>query len=164
MEPRAEWEIDPRGVLDILVVAPLALGYSARRIGAPTTMIIEIQFTDRPISLPPCVAEPGTGAVLEFQGVVRDRENGGKISALVYELYAPMAEKVMRQILQDLAVLHPCLYAGVIHRYGVVPAGEMAIYVRVESAHRGAGLRVMEEFMNRLKSDVPIWKTGSLPS
>lgn len=126
-------------------------------------MIIEIQFRDEAITVPTRVTQPGAGAVLEFQGVVRDQENGVKISALVYELYAPMAEKVMRRILQDLAAQHPCLYAGVIHRHGVVPAGEMAIYVRVESAHRGAGLSLMEEFMNRLKTEVPIWKTGSVP-
>lgn len=126
-------------------------------------MIIEIQFTDRPISLAPREAEPGAGAVLEFHGVVRDREDGAKISALVYEHYAPMAEKVMREILHGLATENPCLYARVIHRHGVVPVGETAIHVRIESAHRGPGLKLMEEFMNRLKTDVPIWKTGSVP-
>lgn len=126
-------------------------------------MIIEVHFTEGPISIPSRTAEPGAGAVLEFRGVVRDREDGKKISALVYEHYAPMAEKVMRQIFQELATQHPCLYAGVIHRHGVVPAGEDAIYVRVEAAHRGPGLKMMEEFMNRLKTEVPIWKIGSVP-
>jgi molybdopterin synthase catalytic subunit len=41
-----------------------------------------------------------------------------------------------------------------------LPVGDTAIYLRVDSKHRSEGFRMMEEFMNRLKKDVPIWKTG----
>lgn len=113
----------------------------------------------------PPVSSPGleTGAVLEFQGRVRDREKGERISALCYEVYQPMAEKVLRKILEKLGAVHPCQAVTVIHRHGVIPVGETAIFVRVESAHRAAGLRLLEEFMNELKTVVPIWKVQAVP-
>ena len=126
-------------------------------------MIIEIEFTNQPIPSQSHHANAGAGAVLEFHGIVREFEQGAKISALVYELYEPMAEAVIRRILETLGETHPCLSVHVIHRHGTVPVGEASIHVRVESKHRGEGLRLLEEFMNQLKADVPIWKTGSLP-
>jgi len=126
-------------------------------------MEMDIQFTDHPIKI--VSRPPGleVGAVLEFLGVVRSVENGAKISAIVYEIYEPMAGKVMRRILEKLGEANPCRRVQIVHRHGTVPVGEASIHVRVESQHRGDGLRLMEEFMNQLKADVPIWKTGSLP-
>ncbi len=126
-------------------------------------MIIEVQFTDQPLVIPADTPRMGGGSVLEFLGLVRAVEQGEKISALVYEIYEPMAGKVIRRILEKLGEANPCLSVRVMHRHGIVPAGEASIYVCVESQHRGEGLRLLEEFMNQLKADVPIWKTGSLP-
>ena len=45
-----------------------------------------------------------------------------------------------------------------IHRVGIIPVGETAIYVGVASPHRGEAIALLAEFMDRLKQDVPIWK------
>ena len=50
-----------------------------------------------------------------------------------------------------------------IHRVGVIPVGETAIYVGVASPHRGEAIALLAEFMDRLKQDVPIWKRRALP-
>lgn len=126
-------------------------------------MEIEVHFTDQLIAVPASSPRGEAGAILDFLGVVRNIEHGAKISALVYEIYEPMAGKVVRRILQKLGEAHPCLRVQVIHRHGIVPVGEVSIHVRVESRHRIEGLRLLEEFMNQLKADVPIWKTSSLP-
>ena len=130
-------------------------------------MDIEIQITSRPITagdrLPKKISG-SSGAVAEFSGIVRDLENGGKISALEYEAYSPMAENEMRRILASLAEKHPCLAAKVIHRIGIIPVGETAIYLGIASKHRGEAFTVLTGFMNRLKQDVPIWKVRSLPA
>jgi len=126
-------------------------------------MEVLVSLTSSPIEEPNLPLAPGAGALLEFRGVVRGEENGAPISALRYEVYPGMAEKVIREIVADLARLGPCLRVVVIHRHGIIPVGEAAIYLRVDSKHRGAGIRMLEEFMNRLKKDVPIWKTGSVP-
>lgn len=126
-------------------------------------MEISVALTPEPIVRPESAPGAGTGAMLEFQGLVRDREDGALISALCYEVYEPMASKVLREILEKLGDVHPCQAVTVIHRYGVIPVGEAAIFVRVESAHRAAGLHLLEEFMNELKLAVPIWKVRAVP-
>ena len=126
-------------------------------------MEIEIQLTDRLIAekiLPPTQLG-AVGAWLEFRGVVRGEENGQTISALEYEAYPEMAGREIRRLLQEISARHPCRAAKVIHRVGVIPVGETAIYVGVASPHRGEAIALLAEFMDRLKQDVPIWKRGA---
>ncbi len=128
-------------------------------------MEIEIQITSQPIQAQPHLPvglEGQAGAVTEFAGVVRDEEEGQPIAALEYEAYRPMAEQIMRQIVVDIASRQPCLWVRIIHRIGVVPAGETAIAVTVAARHRAAAFAMLAEFMDRLKQDVPIWKRRAL--
>jgi molybdopterin molybdotransferase len=128
-------------------------------------MEIEVQLTGSPIAekiSPPRLA--AHGAWLEFRGAVRDEENGEKISGLEYEAYPEMAVREIRRILESLAAGHPCLAVKVIHRIGIIPAGETAIYVGIASRHRAEAIALLGEFMNQLKHGVPIWKRRALPS
>jgi molybdopterin molybdotransferase len=123
-------------------------------------MTAEIKLTREPI--PQTIAPPpaGThGAWLEFRGVVREEENGEKISALEYEAYPEMAIREMRRLLEEISPRHPCLTAKIIHRIGIIPVGETAIYVGIESSHRAEAIALLAEFMDKLKQDVPIWKS-----
>jgi molybdopterin molybdotransferase len=127
-------------------------------------MEIEIQLTGSPIAekiSPPRLA--AHGAWLEFRGAVRDDENGEKISGLEYEAYPEMAVREIRRMLESLAVKHPCLAARVIHRVGIIPVGETAIYVGIASRHRAEAIALLGGFMNQLKQGVPIWKRRALP-
>ncbi len=127
-------------------------------------MEIEIQLTNTPIAerLPAPATGVGAGAWVEFRGVVRGEENGVVIAALEYEAYSPMAETEMRRIIAALADDYPCLFVRIIHRVEIVPVGEAAIYVGVAARHRAAAFRLLAEFMNLLKQDVPIWKRRAL--
>lgn len=127
-------------------------------------MQIEIQITSDAIAEN---AQAGArhgeaGAWAEFRGLVRGEEDGRPIAALEYEAYSPMAEREMRRILGELSARHPCLAATIIHRIGVVPVGEAAIYIGVAAKHRAEALAMVAEFMDRLKQDVPIWKRRAL--
>lgn len=123
-------------------------------------MEISVQITTAAIALPMAgAADPATGAVVEFTGIVRGEEAGGALQALVYEAYQPMAENEMIRLLREIALNHPCQRVSVIHRIGVVRVGETAIHLRVESAHRAEGFAMAAAFMDRLKQDVPIWKS-----
>ena len=128
-------------------------------------MEIEIQLTGLPIAeknLPP--AQLGAhGAWLEFRGAVRGEENNQPIAALEYEAYPEMAEREIRRLLKAISAKNPCLAAKVIHRVGIVPVGEAAIYVGVAAVHRGEAIALLAEFMDRLKQDVPVWKRRALP-
>jgi molybdopterin molybdotransferase len=149
-------------------------------------MEIEIQLTHEPIAekiSPPVVARASRpfderlkltgetpaplplgahGAWLEFRGVVRGEEDGQTIRALEYQAYPEMAGREIRRLLQEISARHPCLAAKVIHRIGVIPVGETAIYVGVVSPHRGEAIALLAEFMDRLKQDVPIWKRRAI--
>jgi len=128
-------------------------------------MEIKIQLTHEPIAekIPPPESSGAIGAWLEFRGVVRGEENGQTISALAYEAYPEMAGREIRRLLQEISARHPCSAAQVIHRVGVIPVGETAIYAGVASPHRGEAIALLAEFMDRLKKDVPIWKRRALP-
>lgn len=125
-------------------------------------MKLEIQLTTEAIAehLPP-PADAGLGAWVEFRGVVRGEENGRAIAALEYEAYSPMAEREMRRIIEDITRRQPCLAVRVIHRVGVVPVGEAAIYVGIAGRHRTEAFALLGEFMDRLKLVVPVWKRRS---
>ena len=124
-------------------------------------MLIDIALTKEPIARPqtgPVPFNPETGSLVEFYGIVRETEGTEKISALQYEAYASMAEKVMREKIAELEKKHPCQAIRIVHRLGVVPKGESAIYVGIQSRHRREGFLFLQEFMDEFKKDVPIWK------
>lgn len=126
-------------------------------------MDIEIQLTSKAIPdhrPPPPVA--ALGAWVEFRGVVRGEENRQIIAALEYEAYALMAEREMRRLLSELTTAQSCLAACVIHRTGIVPVGEAAIYVGIAARHRAEAFALLAGFMDRMKQDVPIWKRRAL--
>jgi molybdopterin synthase catalytic subunit len=128
-------------------------------------MEIEIQLTNGriPAHLPPMSATAAAaGAWVEFRGVVRGEENGHDIAALEYEAYAPMAESEMRRLITEISQARPCLAARIIHRVGVVPVGDAAIYVGIAGRHRAEAFALLSEFMDRLKVDVPIWKRRAI--
>ena len=126
-------------------------------------MDLNVTLTDAPIAEQISAPLPAGsyGVWLEFRGVVREDEAGRKIAALEYEAYPEMAVREIRRLLEEISQRHPCLAVRVIHRIGLIPVGEAAIYVGVASRHRAEGLALLAEFMDRLKQDVPIWKRGS---
>ncbi len=122
-------------------------------------MEITIELTRDPIARPqPFSPDAETGALVEFFGLVRRTENAEAIGSLHYDAYEAMAEKIMREKIALLEKAHPCQAVRVVHRLGEVPVGEAAIYVGIRSRHRGEGFRFLQEFMDELKKDVPIWK------
>lgn len=125
-------------------------------------MKIDVVITDRPLSFEGTApANRGSGAVVEFAGVVRAEEDGRPIEALKYEAYESMARSQTENVLRELEKQFPCTSVRVAHRIGRVPVGEAAILVRVEAKHRAEAFGMLSAFMDRLKQDVPIWK--SLP-
>ncbi len=122
-------------------------------------MNVDVVISEEPLHLQ-ALTISGCGAVARFDGIVRGLEGGKEIAGLWYEAYAPMAEKVIRGILAELFLEHPCQRVRVSHRIGFVPVGEAAIIMDVHSSHRGEAFALMQKFMDRLKLDVPIWKRG----
>lgn len=126
-------------------------------------MKMTVSITPRAIEAGEFGAPPAhCGAIAEFRGVVRGEENDRVIKALEYQAYRPMAEREMERLLRELESEFPCEEVGVIHRIGVIPVGETAIYIRVLARHRAEAFGMLASFMDRLKQDVPIWKVRAL--
>ena len=121
---------------------------------------IHLSFTREPITPPVVPLGPDVGAVASFEGLVRCEEDGRRIAGLVYEAYQPMAEVQLRRVAESLLEEFPCQAVTVIHRLGMVPVGEAAVQVMAASTHRAEAFGWVVAFMDRLKAEVPIWKTG----
>jgi molybdopterin synthase catalytic subunit len=98
------------------------------------------------------------GAVLVFEGVVRDNTKGRKTLFLDYECYAPMAMKTMEELGRDIVSRHGIHRIGIIHRVGRLQISEASVVIAIVSAHRQAAYEASLEAINRLKQRVPIWK------
>lgn len=122
-------------------------------------MQISVRLDTEQIVPPPGSSDFSSGAVVSFLGVVRGEEQGQPIRSLFYEAYRPMAENQIREILTSLSRQFPCTSAEVSHRLGSVPVGETSLWVRVCAPHRAEALQLLTTFLDRLKQEVPIWKT-----
>ena len=122
-------------------------------------MKTSILLTPKSIVPFPEIKNSTSGAVITFSGVVRDQEDTTPMASLFYEAYQPMAENMMGQILQELAPKYPCTSVEIIHRLGHIPVGETSLWIRVYAPHRAEAFGLLTHFIDRLKMDVPIWKT-----
>ncbi len=100
----------------------------------------------------------GAGAVLTFEGMVRPIEEDCRIDALDYDAYRPMAERMLESLGTELIGQHSLIAMHIEHSLGAVAPGECAFRLRIASAHRAEGLAALEDFITRMKQDVPIFK------
>ena len=98
------------------------------------------------------------GAVVNFEGVVRNNTKGRATLYLDYECYEAMAIKIMEQIGLDIASSHAVGRIGMVHRLGRMEIGETSVVVVVTAPHRRPAFDAALEGINRLKRLVPIWK------
>lgn len=98
------------------------------------------------------------GAVVAFEGVVRNHSNGRQTRFLDYECYEPMAIKVMAQIGGEIAAASAIHHIALVHRLGRLLIGETSVVVVVTAEHRQAAFAAALEGINRLKRTVPVWK------
>ncbi len=98
------------------------------------------------------------GAVVTFEGVVRDNTKGRPTRYLDYECYEPMAIKVMAGLGREIAASSPIGRIAMVHRLGRMEIGETSVAIIVTAPHRKPAFEAALEGINRLKKLVPIWK------
>jgi molybdopterin synthase catalytic subunit len=104
------------------------------------------------------VAGPSRGAVVLFLGTVRNHHAGRSVGKLTYSAYRSMALDGLRRIVDDLEASAPGLRAAIVHRLGDVPVGEASVIIAVGSPHRAAAYEASRTALERLKTEIPIWK------
>ena len=103
------------------------------------------------------VADPRAGAVVSFQGVVRDHDHGRDVTELEYEGH-PSAAEVLRTVAEEIAA-DPDVYAvAVSHRVGALKIGDVALVAAVSTAHRAAAFAACARLVDEAKDRLPIWK------
>ncbi len=98
------------------------------------------------------------GAVVNFEGIVRNNSKGRKTLYLEYDCYEPMAIKTLAAIGREIAAAHAIGRIAMVHRLGRMEIGETSVAVIVTAPHRKPAFDAALEGINRLKLLVPIWK------
>jgi len=101
---------------------------------------------------------PGAGGVVLFSGEVRDSNHGRAVGFLEYEAYAPLAEKMIGEILATAKERWELHIALAQHRTGRVDVGDTAVVVITASAHRSEAYAANRYIIDRIKHEAPIWK------
>ena len=107
---------------------------------------------------------PGIGAIASFIGVVRDLNEGDRVTGMTLEHYPGMTEKSVEDIITQARARWQVMDALVIHRIGALKPLDQIVLVVVSSAHRGDAFAACEFIMDFLKTRAPFWKkeqTGS---
>jgi molybdopterin synthase catalytic subunit len=100
------------------------------------------------------------GAIATFTGRVRakDAADDPRTTALEFEKYEGVAERRMAAISEELEEREGVLDVRMHHRTGVIPDGEDIVFVVVLAGHREEAFRTVEDGINRLKDEVPLFK------
>jgi molybdopterin synthase catalytic subunit len=98
------------------------------------------------------------GAIVTFQGVVRNNTRGRATLRLDYECYEGMAIRKMAEIGRAIAGEFAVSRVAMVHRLGTMEIGEASVVVVATAPHRRPAFEAALEGINRLKKLVPIWK------
>jgi len=104
------------------------------------------------------VKRPTDGAVVSFDGIVRNNFDGRPVHYLEYEAYAAMAEKKLAEIGAEVQQKFAIGEIAIMHRIGRLDIGESSIVIAVAAPHRHAAFEACAYAMDRVKAEVPVWK------
>lgn len=103
------------------------------------------------------VRRPDAGAVVTFEGRVRDHDGGRAVTRLAYEGH-PEAAAVLADVAAEAASRHGVLAVAARHRTGALALGDLAFLVAVSAAHRGEAFTACAWLVDEAKARLPIWK------
>jgi molybdopterin synthase catalytic subunit len=98
------------------------------------------------------------GAIVTFDGFVRNETHGRETSYLEYEAYESMALGKMKEIAAQIHEKFAIHRVAIVHRLGRLEIGETSVFIAVSAPHRGAAFDACRFAIDTLKKTVPIWK------
>ena len=102
--------------------------------------------------------DPSCGAYVQFDGWVRNVNEGRDVVRLEYEVHEPLAVREGEKILREAAERFDIKRAVAIHRAGLLELGEMAVVVATVAPHRDAAFLACRYIIDEIKVRLPIWK------
>lgn len=100
----------------------------------------------------------GVGAVVCFEGRVRDHNEGRAVNGLSYQAYVQLAEAEGGRIVDEARAKYAVEHIVCVHRVGDLALGEIAIWAGVSAGHRAAAFDACRYVVDEVKARVPIWK------
>jgi MoaE-MoaD fusion protein len=106
----------------------------------------------------PAMERPEDGAIVIFDGVVRNHSRGRRTLYLDYEAYEDMARQKLQELADEARQRFAVRNLVIVHRLGRIEIGESSVLIAVFSAHRAAAFEACRWLIDTLKRTVPIWK------
>jgi MoaE-MoaD fusion protein len=101
---------------------------------------------------------PEDGALVIFEGIVRNNSQGKSVRFLEYDGYEPMALKKLEELGERAKQQFEIRDVAIVHRLGHMEIGECSVVIAIASAHRGPAFDACRFIIDTLKKIVPIWK------
>lgn len=98
------------------------------------------------------------GGFVAFEGWVRNHNEGQAVLRLEYEAFTELASNEGQRIIDEALQKFAITGAACVHRVGLLEIGDMAVWVGVAAAHRGAAFDACRYIIDEVKQRVPIWK------
>ena len=128
--------------------------------GRWTARVARAGVVREPVSvseLAAAVEDRAAGAVVTFDGMVRDHDRGRDVIAIAYSAH-PSANEVMAQIARELAGRSGLRAVAVVHRVGDLGIGDTALGVAVSADHRAPAFDAVRDIVEEVKRRLPVWK------
>jgi len=154
----ADWRSPLAANDEVAFLPPVSGGSEAGSVALVQDLI---ELVRRPIRVAEIVAllkASGDGAVLAFEGIVRDHSGARRTLYLDYEAYESMALLKLRELAGSMRERFPIDRVALVHRLGRLEIGETSVLVAVSTEHRGASFDACRFGIDTLKRTVPIWK------
>jgi len=103
------------------------------------------------------------GGIATFLGCARDFSEGRQVTQISFDAYAPMALSEMNTLRSEAIARFALIDARIVHRLGVVGAGEAIVFIATGAEHRAPALEACRWIIDELKERVPIWKKETTP-
>lgn len=130
-----------------------------------TARVVIAEISDRALDLAAhqaAVADPAAGAVVTFDGVVRNHDDGRMVLELEYHGH-PTAPNLIREVAESIAARDGLIAVAVSHRVGMLQVGDIALAAAVSAAHRGDAFRACSDLVDEVKRLLPVWKRQVFP-
>jgi len=103
------------------------------------------------------------GGIATFIGCARDFSEGREVTEISFDAYGSMALAEMNKLRDEAIAKFGLLDARILHRVGVVSAGEQIVFIAAGAEHRAPALQACHWLIDELKQRVPIWKKEITP-
>ena len=103
------------------------------------------------------------GGIATFTGCARDFSEGREVTKISFDAYGSMAMAEMNRLRDEAIARFKLLDARIVHRIGVVGAGEQIVFIAAGAEHRAPALQACHWLIDELKQRVPIWKKEITP-